>query len=134
MASAGIGSGPHAASELFKMMAGLNLVHVLSRLRRSGNYVAISSKDAPRVPRVSKTDSDPMKIALSLVLAPVTTTALAEPLPQPKPQGPGGSCPHGYLASGSFCVPSQRARDAIAKPPNGTCPWGWIASGSYCLG
>jgi hypothetical protein len=28
MASAGIGSGPHAASELFKMMAGLNLVHV----------------------------------------------------------------------------------------------------------
>jgi tripartite-type tricarboxylate transporter receptor subunit TctC len=28
MASAGIGSGPHAAGELFKMMAGLNLVHV----------------------------------------------------------------------------------------------------------
>jgi tripartite-type tricarboxylate transporter receptor subunit TctC len=28
MASAGIGSGPHAAGELFKMMAGVNLVHV----------------------------------------------------------------------------------------------------------
>jgi tripartite-type tricarboxylate transporter receptor subunit TctC len=28
MASAGVGSGPHAAGELFKMMAGLNLVHV----------------------------------------------------------------------------------------------------------
>src|SRR5262245_54624070 len=28
MASAGIGSGPHIAGELFKMMAGVNLVHV----------------------------------------------------------------------------------------------------------
>src|SRR5260221_7312284 len=28
MASAGVGSGPHAAGELFKMMAGVNLVHV----------------------------------------------------------------------------------------------------------
>jgi tripartite-type tricarboxylate transporter receptor subunit TctC len=28
MASAGIGSGPHVAGELFKMMAGVNLVHV----------------------------------------------------------------------------------------------------------
>src|SRR5215470_5788369 len=28
MASAGLGSGPHAAGELFKMMAGVNLVHV----------------------------------------------------------------------------------------------------------
>jgi hypothetical protein len=34
---------------------------------------------------------------------------------------------------GSYCVPSQGAQDAIAKPPNGTCPWHWIASGSYCL-
>jgi hypothetical protein len=29
----------------------------------------------------------------------VTTTALTEP------PGLGGSCPHGYLASGSFCTP-----------------------------
>jgi tripartite-type tricarboxylate transporter receptor subunit TctC len=28
MASAGIGSGPHAAGELFKMMAGVNMIHV----------------------------------------------------------------------------------------------------------
>jgi hypothetical protein len=34
---------------------------------------------------------------------------------------------------GSFCVPSQDAQDAIAKPSNGMCPWGWISSGSYCL-
>jgi tripartite-type tricarboxylate transporter receptor subunit TctC len=28
MASAGVGSGPHAAGELFKMMAGVNVIHV----------------------------------------------------------------------------------------------------------
>jgi hypothetical protein len=39
---------------------------------------------------VSQTEIDPMKTALSLVLALVTTTALAEPLPVPKPSGPGG--------------------------------------------
>jgi hypothetical protein len=60
-------------------------------------------------------------------------TLIAEPLPQPKPVGPGGSCPHGYVTSGSFCAPSQGAQDAIAKPPNGSCPWGWTASASYCL-
>jgi hypothetical protein len=60
-------------------------------------------------------------------------TAHAEPLPLPKPPGPGGSCPHFYLASGSYCVPSQGAQDALPKPPNGTCPWGWTASGNYCL-
>jgi hypothetical protein len=60
-------------------------------------------------------------------------SALADPLPAPKPPGPGGSCPFGYTSSGSFCVPSRGAQDAIAKPANGTCPWGWLASGSYCL-
>ena len=70
-------------------------------------------------------------IAMMFMLAP--TLGFAEPLPQPKPPGPGGSCPHGYTSSGSFCVPSAGAQDAIAKPPNGTCPWGWTASGSYCL-
>jgi hypothetical protein len=66
-------------------------------------------------------------------LAAVATAALAGPLPQPKPPSPGGSCPFGYTASGSFCMPPQDAQDAILKPANGTCPWGWIASGSYCL-
>jgi hypothetical protein len=37
-------------------------------------------------------------------------TLAAEPLPQPKPPGPGGACPHGYTSSGSFCVPSRRER------------------------
>ena len=30
--------------------------------------------------------------------------ALAQPLPQPEPVGPGGSCPHGYSSSGSCGV------------------------------
>ncbi|HEY2526335.1 MAG TPA: hypothetical protein VGJ20_00035 [Xanthobacteraceae bacterium] len=50
-----------------------------------------------------------------------------------KPAGPGGSCPHGYTASGSFCVPSQGAQDAIPLPQNGTSPHGWTRSGSFCL-
>jgi hypothetical protein len=50
-----------------------------------------------------------MKTALSLMFALVTTTALTEPPPVPKPPWPGGSCPHGYIASGSFCTPSQGA-------------------------
>src|SRR4029077_19123983 len=43
----------------------------------------------------------------------------------------GGSCPNGYLASGSYCVPSAAAPTRgtrLAKPPNGQCPWGWLAS------
>jgi hypothetical protein len=61
------------------------------------------------------------------------SAALADPLPQPKPVGPGGSCPLGWALSGSYCVPSRGAQDAIPKPPNGTCPWGWLTSGSFCL-
>ena len=71
--------------------------------------------------------------AVIFALSLLPTLALAEPLPQPKPSGPGGSCPHGWISSGSYCVPSQGAQDAIPKQPNGSCPWGWISSGSYCL-
>jgi hypothetical protein len=45
-------------------------------------------------------------------LALAAGAARAEPLPLPKPPGPGGSCPHGYLSSGSYCVPPQGAQDA----------------------
>jgi hypothetical protein len=58
---------------------------------------------------------------------------LAQPLRQPKPAGSGGSCPHGYMSSGSFCVPREGAQDAISLSPNGTCLHGWTCSGSYCL-
>jgi hypothetical protein len=67
------------------------------------------------------------------VFAVCENPALAEPLPQPKPIGPGGACPFGYVNSGSFCTPSQGAQDAVGLPPNGTCPWNWTRSGNYCL-
>src|SRR6516165_10429862 len=98
-----------------------------------GNNVTISTPDDGSVPIVSQTEIEPITTALSLLFALVTTTALTEPPPVPKPPGPGGSYPHGYIPSGSFCTPSQGAADAITKPPNGSCPWGWIASGSYRL-
>jgi hypothetical protein len=69
--------------------------------------------------------------SLLLIAALAVMPALAQPLPQP--MKPGCSCPHGYLSSGSFCVPSANAQDAITRPPNGSCPWGWISSGSFCL-
>src|SRR5262249_47397751 len=86
------------------------------------NNVTISMSDDGSVPIVSQREIDPMKTALSLTLALVTTTALAEPLPVPQPPGQAARAP-----------PTQGTEDAIAKPSNGTCPWGWIASGSYCL-
>lgn len=63
----------------------------------------------------------------SLILV---TAVLATALPVPRS---GGSCPHGFFTSGSFCVPREGAQDAIPKPPNGSCPWGWTSSGSFCL-
>jgi hypothetical protein len=80
------------------------------------NNVTISMPDRGGVPIVSQTEIEPMKTALSLMLALTTTTALAEPLPVPKPPDPGGSCPHGYIASGSS-TPSSGTQETIAKPP-----------------
>ena len=60
------------------------------------------------------------------------TAARAEPSPWPKPPGPGGSCPFGYLTSNGYCVPSQGAQTAIPKR-GGSCPWGWTSSGDFCL-
>jgi hypothetical protein len=71
-----------------------------------------------------------MKPAMITIVALAATAALAEPLPIPKT---GGSCPHGYLQSGSYCMPSAGAQDAIVKPPSGNCPFGWLASGGACV-
>jgi hypothetical protein len=68
----------------------------------------------------------------AIIIALLPSFALAQQ-PLPKPFGPGGSCPHGYTSSGSFCVPRAGAQDAIAVPPNGGCPHGWTRSGSFCL-
>jgi hypothetical protein len=77
------------------------------------NNVTISMLGGGSVPIVSQTEIEPMKTALSLMFALVTTTALTEPPPAPKPPGPGGSCPHGYIASGSF---SARRRRVLRTP------------------
>ena len=74
-----------------------------------------------------------MLVGAALFAAGMFVGARGEPLPVPKPPGPGGSGPHGYTSSGDYYVPSKGAQDAIPKPPNGTCPWGWLASGNYCL-
>jgi hypothetical protein len=79
-----------------------------------------------------------MKLTITIIIALVLSAAPAlagrpnlPHLLQPRPSGP--SCPFGYVASGSHCVPSRGASGAIRKPSNGTCPWGWSAWGSYCL-
>ena len=59
------------------------------------NNVTISMPDGGSVPIVSQTEIDPMKTALSLMLALSATALNAKPLPVAKPQAPGGSCPHG---------------------------------------
>jgi hypothetical protein len=60
-----------------------------------------------------------------------TWPAHAEPLPHLRPRD--GSCPHGYSASGSFCVPREGAQDAVRVPSSGSCPFGWTRSASFCL-
>ena len=54
-----------------------------------------------------------VRACLPLLLLP--SLALAQQ-PVPKSAGSGGSCPHGYGSSGSFCVPRAGAQDAIALP------------------
>jgi hypothetical protein len=55
--------------------------------------------------------------AIVLAILLLATAALADPLPVLKPQV-GGSCPHGYSTSGSYCVPraapSPSRRTALA--------------------
>src|SRR5262249_27518187 len=51
-----------------------------------GNNVTTSTPDGS-VPIVSKTEIEPIKTALSLMFALVTTTALTAPPPVPKPPG-----------------------------------------------
>jgi hypothetical protein len=74
----------------------------------------------PSVPIVSQTEIDPMKTALSLMLALATTTALTEPLPVPK-------------ARAGRLVPARLHRERLIlhavtgcfgrHRSNGTCPW-----------
>jgi len=90
----------------------------------SRNNLTISMLGGRSVPIVSQTEINPMKTALSLLLALATTTAFTEPPPVTTPPGLGGPVPLGYIASGSFCTRTQGPADAIAKPSNGKWPWG----------
>jgi hypothetical protein len=53
-----------------------------------------------------------MRTLAAIIIALPSSLALAQPLPQPKPAG-GGSRPHGYTSSGSFCVPREGTQDAL---------------------
>src|SRR5215470_8462307 len=83
--------------------------------------LTISMPDGGSVPIVSQTEIDPMKTALSLMLALVTTTALTEPLPVPKPVGPGGRRTATSRAAHSVCrqralpTPSPSRAMALAR-------------------
>ena len=65
----------------------------------------------------------------ALVLA-AAGAAYGQPLPVPP--GPGGSCPYGWAAVGSYCQPPRGAQGAVPISPGGSCPYGWAAVGSYC--
>jgi hypothetical protein len=97
-------------------------------------FTATKSPPPPKStkPRKHRKPSRKGRVTVLFVAA-MGAGAIAASQPQPKPAGPGGSCPFGYYSSGSFCAPSEGAQDAIPKPPNGTCPLGWTSSGSFCL-
>ena len=46
-----------------------------------------------------------------------------------------GTCPLGYVASGSYCTPSAggQSRGALERRPGSNCPLGFSVSGSYCV-
>src|SRR5262249_51807972 len=55
------------------------------------------------------------RLIAAIVTFAMVTPSLAQPLPQAKPVGPGGSCPYGYTSSGSRCVEAT----ATAAPDSG---------------
>jgi hypothetical protein len=70
------------------------------------------------------------RVTAAVAAFPLSTPALAQPLPYPKQ--PGKQCSGSYRESGGFCVPkSDRSPPAIPKG-SGQCPSGWRQSGSAC--
>jgi hypothetical protein len=60
-------------------------------------------------------------IGIALMLSAIL--ALAEPLPVPKPPGPGGSCPHGYLR-----IARWQRNAILAVSRRMVCPYAAAAS------
>jgi len=79
------------------------------------NSVTISMPDWGSVPIVSQTEIEPMKTALSLMLALITTTALTEPLPVPKP--PGGRAARARTAISRAAHSARRRRARRRRLP-----------------
>jgi hypothetical protein len=100
----------------------------MTRQYTGGNSPTISKARGGSVPIVSQTEIDPMKTALSRMFGARHDDGAHRAAARAE-VGRTGRPPHGYIASGSFCMPSTGAADAIAKPSNGTCPWGWITWG-----
>jgi hypothetical protein len=69
----------------------------------------ISTLIAASVPIVSQRGIDPIKTAISLLLALVTTMALTEPPPVPKP--PGQACDHAIAERMGALRRAAHARD-----------------------
>src|SRR6516164_1710148 len=79
------------------------------------NNVTIPMPDGRSVPIVSQTEIEPMKTALSLMLALITTTALTEPLPVPKP--PGGRAARARTAISRAAHSARRRRARRRRLP-----------------
>jgi len=95
------------------------------------NNATISMPDGGSVPIVSQTEIDPMKTALSLMLA-LITTALTEPLPRAEAAGAGRELP-AQVHRKRLILHAVVWRAGDDRQAAGTCPWGLLASGNYCL-
>jgi len=77
---------------------------------RGGTWLKIKNPEHMAMLRVWEDGSDETRRMTKLIAAIATFAilmpplALAQPLPQPEPVGPVGSCPHGETSSPSFCV------------------------------
>lgn len=70
-------------------------------------------------------------------LLPLALNAASGSAPAQQPVRPLpnlGGCPLGYVASGSYCVPSTsgNSRAAIEKTGD-SCPLGFFSAGRYCI-
>ena len=84
----------------------------------------------PRKPRTHGAALTPLMMIPIAALVLAGGTAYGQP--SPVPSGPGGSCPYGWTAYGSYCQPPQGAQGAVPIAPGGGCPYGWAGVGSYC--
>src|SRR6266851_310507 len=112
MASAGNGSAPHMAGELFKMMAGVNLVHVPYRGQGSA-LTDLLGGDVQVLFATTPGTTDYIKTGKLRALA-VTTAARAEVLPELPPVAdfvPGYETSQWY----GLCAPKKTPQEIIDR-------------------